>query len=134
MSLPEFATGNLLPTVKTGHMCRKYMGPDVPDMLKFNNGLASGMFRDAVFVKDPRVAKEVLEEPTTKKPEKGYRVFRRLHGYVGGPDFLSFRSHTDPIYARTRTLAWKTMMEVTPPLILTNSTMDADSITLNKCS
>jgi len=49
-SLPEFATGNLLPTVKTGHMCRKYMGAEHPDMLKFNNGLAAGVFRDAIFV------------------------------------------------------------------------------------
>ncbi len=64
-------------------------------------------------MKDPKIAKEVLEEQTTKKPDRSYRVFRRLHGYKGGRDFLSFRSHTDAVYARTRVLAYKTLMKRT---------------------
>ena len=61
--------------------------------------------------KDPRVAKQVLEEPNTRKPEMGYRLFRRLHGFRGGKDFLSFSSHKEALYKRTRTESYKALMK-----------------------
>jgi cytochrome P450 len=109
----EWVAGATVPNVKTGHMCRKFMGQQYPDIIRFNNGLVGGFIRDFILVKDPKIAKEVLEEQTTKKPDRSYRVFRRLHGYKGGRDFLSFRSHTDAVYARTRVLAYKTLMKRT---------------------
>ncbi len=109
----EWVAGATVPNVKTGHMCRKFMGQQYPDIIRFNNGLVGGFIRDFILVKDPKIAKEVMEEQTTKKPDRSYRVFRRLHGYKGGRDFLSFRSHTDAVYARTRVLAYKTLMKRT---------------------
>jgi len=103
--------GNLTGAVRSGHICRKYMGENVPNFLRFNNGIAGGWMRDFIFIKDPQAVREIFEERSTKKPEKSYRVFRRLHGYVGGRDFLSFRSHHDEIYARTRQLAYQTLIK-----------------------
>ena len=99
-------TGSTVEAVKTGHMCRRHMGEHVPSLLRFHNGLIGGIWRDFLLVKDPLVARQILEERDTKKPEKAYRVFRRLHGYKGGRDFLSYRSHKTK---RTRGRAgWRT--------------------------
>jgi len=104
-------TGSTVEAVKTGHMCRRHMGEHVPSLLRFHNGLIGGIWRDFLLVKDPLVARQILEERDTKKPEKAYRVFRRLHGYKGGRDFLSYRSHKDEAYARTRGLAYQTLIK-----------------------
>jgi len=89
------------------------MHSDQPDIVRLHNGIAGGLFRDLVFVKDPKVAREILEEPNTCKPERGYRAFRRLTGYKGNYDFLSSHSHKDPLYARTRLIAYDTLMKRT---------------------
>jgi len=103
-------TGTVMEFVSRGRICRTFMHPDQPDILRLSNGLAGGLFRDFVFVKDPKVAREILEESNTSKPERGYRAFRRLTGYRGSPDFLSSHSHKDPLYARTRVVAYEVLM------------------------
>ena len=105
--------GTTVEVVKTGHMCRQFMHAHCPGIIKFHNGVFGGHLRELLLCKDPRVAKQVLEEPNTRKPERGYRIFRRLHGYRGGKDFLSFSSHTDPLYKRTRGKAYKVLMKRT---------------------
>ena len=99
----EITSGSTVAAVKTGHLCRKYMGHFNPGILRFTNGpILGGYIRDFLLVKDPVVVKEVLEERTTMKPERSYRVFRRLHGYRGGYDFLSFRSHSSDAKTYTK--------------------------------
>lgn len=107
----QFFTGTTVDSVKTGYVCRKYMDPKYPSLLRFSNGVAGGFIRDFILCKDAEIAKAILQEPDTKKPEKGYRVFRRLHGYKGGRDFLSFRSHKDDGYKRNRSVAYRALME-----------------------
>jgi len=110
----EVTGGSTVSAVKTGHLCRKYMGHFNPGILRFTNGsILGGYLRDFLLVKDPVVVKQVLEESDTRKPERSYRVFRRLHGYRGGYDFLSFRSHKHPTYRRTRTKVYKALMKRT---------------------
>jgi cytochrome P450/predicted heme/steroid binding protein len=112
-SLWDWFAGTLLGEVRAGTMCRKLMSSKYPGILRVRNGLIGGVFRDLIVVKNPYVAKEILEEKTTKKPDKSYRVFQRLHGYIGGRDFLSFRSHKDEVYARTRGLSYRVLMKRT---------------------
>jgi cytochrome P450 len=107
----EVLTGTLASSVTTGHICRKYMGSKSPNLLRFDNGILAGWLRDFILVKDPQMARQVMEEKNTLKPDGSYRVFRRFHGYFGGRDFLSFRSHKHPIYARNRVLAYKTLIK-----------------------
>eukprot|EP00939_MAST-03C_sp_MAST-3C-sp1_P005125 g5125.t1 len=110
----EIANGSTVGEVQSGHLCRKYMGHFNPGILRFTNGtVLGGYLRDFLLVKDPVVVKQVLEETNTRKPERSYRVFRRLHGYRGGYDFLSFRSHKDPIYRRTRNKVYRALMKRT---------------------
>ena len=103
--------GTIIEYVKKGKFCRTFMQADQPDILRLHNGICGGIFRDMIIVKDPKVAKQILLEKTTKKPERGYRAFRRLTGYVGSPDFLSSRSHRDALYKRTRTVAYEAFMK-----------------------
>ena len=102
--------GTTIEFVQQGKICRTFMHPDQPDVLRLNNGVAGGMFRDFIFVKDPKIAREVMEEPNTRKPERGYRAFRRLTGYKGSPDFLSSVSHKDDLYSRTRVKSYEILM------------------------
>ena len=106
-------TGVVLEYVRKGNICRTFMHPDQPDILRFPNGIAGGMFRDVILCKSPKMVKEILEEKDTAKPERGYRAFRRLTGYKGNYDFLSAHSHKDPLYARTRIPAYETLMKRT---------------------
>lgn len=110
-NLKSFFTGTVMEFVQRGRICRTFMHPDQPDILRLSNGIAGGIFRDFIFVKDPKIAREIMEEPTTCKPDKGYRAFRRLTRYRGSPDFLSSHSHKDPLYARTRVLAYEILMK-----------------------
>jgi len=105
--------GTVLEFVKRGTICRTFMHSDQPDVLRLGNGIAGGMFRDFILVKDPKVAREIMEESNTSKPERGYRAFRRLTGYKGNYDFLSSHSHKDDLYARTRVRAYETLMKRT---------------------
>mmetsp|Transcript_17694 Transcript_17694/g.28642 ORF Transcript_17694/g.28642 Transcript_17694/m.28642 type:complete len:680 (-) Transcript_17694:1254-3293(-) len=105
--------GCVLEFVSRGRICRTFMHPDQPDILRLNNGIAAGLFRDFIFVKDPKIAREILEEPNTCKPERGYRAFRRLTGYKGNYDFLSSHSHNDALYNRTRVPAYEALMHRT---------------------
>ena len=110
----ELMGGSTVGEVRSGHLCRKYMGHFNPGIIRFTNGsLLGGYIRDFLLVKDPVVVKQVLEESNTMKPERSYRVFRRLHGYRGGYDFLSFRSHNEPMYRRTRNKVYRTLMKRT---------------------
>ncbi|KAH9258638.1 hypothetical protein BASA81_003140 [Batrachochytrium salamandrivorans] len=104
-------TGTVMEFVQRGRICRTFMHADQPDILRLGNGIAGGLFRDFIMVKDPKIAREIMEEPSTCKPERGYRAFRRLTGYKGSPDFLSSHSHKDPLYARTRVLAYEILMK-----------------------
>jgi cytochrome P450/cytochrome b involved in lipid metabolism len=110
-SMFAIMTGTVMEYVKGGRICRTFMHDDQPDILRLNNGIASGMFRDFVFCKDPKICREIMEEPNTAKPERGYRAFRRLTAYKGSPDFLSSHSHKDPLYARTRVRAYEVLMK-----------------------
>ncbi|CAK8989510.1 Cytochrome P450 3A21 (CYPIIIA21) (Cytochrome P450 CM3A-10) [Durusdinium trenchii] len=112
-NLMSMVAGCVLEFVQQGAICRTFMHDDQPDILRLNNGLAGGLFRDFIFVKDPKIAREILEEPNTCKPERGYRAFRRLTGYKGNYDFLSSHSHNDALYARTRVPAYETLMKRT---------------------
>lgn len=106
-------TGCVLEYVRKGNICRTFMHPDQPDVLRFSNGIVGGIFRDVILCKSPRISREILEEKNTSKPERGYRAFRRLTGYKGNYDFLSAHSHKDPLYARTRLPAYETLMKRT---------------------
>lgn len=110
-NLKSFFTGTVMEYVSRGRICRTFMHADQPDILRLSNGIAGGLFRDFIFVKDPKVAREIMEEPTTSKPDRGYRAFRRLTGYKGSPDFLSSHNHKDPLYARTRVLSYEILMK-----------------------
>lgn len=112
-SLMAAIGGTVLEFVQQGQICRTFMHADQPDILRLSNGIAGGIFRDFVFVKDPKIAREIMEEPNTCKPERGYRAFRRLTGYKGNYDFLSSHSHSDALYARTRVPAYEALMHRT---------------------
>jgi len=103
--------GGFMAEVLSGHVARKFTSRKYPSLIKFHSGILNGWIRDMVLVKDPIVCKQVLEEKTTKKPSKAYRFARRLDGYWAPDDFLTSRSHQDPIYKRTRSLAYKVLMK-----------------------
>ena len=106
-------SGCVMAYLKPGNLCRRFMRADQPDIVRFPNGLAGGLMRDMILVKDPVTAREVFTEPTTAKPVTAYRVFKRLTGYKGTGDFLSTRSHKDPLYARTRVVVYEALMKRT---------------------
>eukprot|EP00924_Labyrinthula_sp_SR-Ha-C_P011711 snap_masked-scaffold_17-processed-gene-6.36-mRNA-1 protein AED:0.43 eAED:0.44 QI:0/-1/0/1/-1/1/1/0/691 len=112
-TLVGHVAGAVLENVTQGRLCRNYMKQNQPDVLRLQNGFAAGIMRDFVLVKDPKMCKSILEEKTTCKPEKSYRIFRRLTAYKGNNDFLSARTHKDPIYRRTRVPAYTALMKRT---------------------
>lgn len=110
----SFFTGTALGPILSGHLARRFgLSDSFPGIIRFHNGILAGWLRDVVLVKDPVLCKEILEETNTKKPPKGYRFARRLDGYWAGDDFLTTRCHRDPIYRRTRGLAYKVLMKRT---------------------
>ena len=107
--LPESPRGTLIDYVKQGILCRYHMTLNHPT-IKFTNGILSKIVPTFILTKDPVLSEKIFNDLGTKKPPGSYEVFNRIHGDVGGKNFLSFRSHHNPKYMTTRTLAYKVLM------------------------
>lgn len=103
--------GTMLDYIRDGNICRAHMNADSPNILRFRLGYFSKFVPTFILCKDSQLVVRILNDPHVEKPEKSYRVFKRLHGYEGGKDFLSFESHHDPVYMRTRMLTYRTLMK-----------------------
>ena len=103
--------GTLLDYVRKGNMCRAHMSTGTPDILRFRTGILSKIVPTFVLTKDINLVRQILNDPHVAKPESSYRVFKRLHGYEGGNDFLSAESHKQAFYLRNRMMTYRTLME-----------------------
>jgi cytochrome P450 len=76
--------------------------PEVPDTVRLDHGVMSGSTPDAVYTKDPVIARKILQNKAHPKTRAWYRFHHRIFAYRVPRDLLTYSNADDPMVGKLR--------------------------------